>query len=77
MTVEKSYSRELIDEKLSRIEDKLDEHGQTHKRILEQVTFTNGKVRAITKWLIIVGTATATILVTNGNEFIHFLIKIL
>jgi uncharacterized protein YaaQ len=77
MTKEQSYSRELIDEKLSRIEEKLDEHGETHRRILEQVLFTNGKVKSITKWLIIVGTATGTILVTNGSEFVNFILKII
>lgn len=67
----------MIDEKLSRIEEKLDEHGDTHKQILEQVLYTNGKVKNITKWLIIVGTATGTVLVTNSPELVAFILKIL
>jgi hypothetical protein len=77
MTKEQSYSRELIDEKLSRIEEKIDEHGETHRRILAQVTFTNGKVRKITLWLTIIGTATGTMFVLNGSEFVNFILKII
>jgi len=71
------YSREMIDEKLSRIEEKLDEHGETHKQILEQVLYTNGKVKNITKWLLIIGTATGTLLMTKSSELVGFVLKII
>jgi len=71
------YSREMIDEKLSRIEEKLDEHGETHKQILEQVLYTNGKVKNITKWLLIIGTATGTLLMTKSSELVGFILKII
>jgi hypothetical protein len=77
MLRQEPYSREMIDEKLSRIEEKLDEHGETHRQILEQVLYTNGKVKNITKWLLIIGTATATLLVTKGSDLVDFILKII
>lgn len=71
------YSREMIDEKLSRIEEKLDAHSETHEQILQQVLNTNGKVKNITKWLLIVGTATGTLLVTKSSELVGFILKII
>ena len=61
----------------NRIDEKLDEHKGTHEKILTQVTYTNGKVKNLTKWMLIIGTATGTILVTNGSEFVDFILKII
>ena len=58
---------------LDDIKNSLREHGDMHREILEQVKYTNGKVRRLYTWLTIVGTATVTLLFTNGSELIGFI----
>ena len=60
------------------INDKLDEHALTHQKILDQVTYTNGKVRKLYLYLTVVATATATaVLMGGGGTIIHFLVSFL
>lgn len=70
---DKRYTNLEITLMFDEIKSKLEEHGKTHKEILDQVTFTNGKVKLITKWLLILGSVSATLLVTNGSETISIL----
>lgn len=58
---------------LDEIKGCLKEHGETHMQILEQVRYTNGKVKRLYMWLTIIGTATATLLFTNGSELLGFI----
>lgn len=74
---EPTYSKETIDAYFNRIDEKLDEHGETHRKILEQVIYTNGKVKKLYFWMTVVGTATLTILFTNGSELADFVFKII
>lgn len=53
------------------IEEKLDEHAKIHSKILEQVTFTNGKVRKLHAYLLVVASVTLTLLVTNGSQLLE------
>lgn len=55
------------------IKQTLEEHTETHQAILTQVKFTNGKVKRITLYLTIIGTATATLLFTNGSQLLNFI----
>lgn len=45
--------------------------------LTEQVTYTNGRVRSLYVYLTIIGTATITLLFTNGSELVNFLLKII
>lgn len=45
---EQDYSKREIDRMFAEIASTLKDHGETHDKILAQVTFTNGKVRRIT-----------------------------
>ena len=42
-----------------------------------QVTYTNGKLKRLSLAMTIIGTATATLLFTNGSELSTFLLKII
>ena len=53
------------------IDEKLDEHAKIHAKILEQVTFTNGKVRKLYAYLLVVASVTVTLLVTSGSEVLE------
>jgi hypothetical protein len=55
------------------IKDTLQTHSETHEQILAQVKFTNGKVRRITLYMTVIGTATATLLFTNGSQLLQFI----
>lgn len=67
------FTNRELDEKFDRLEEKLDEHAITHQKILDQVTYTNGKVRKLTFFLTIIGTATMTLLFTRGSELVGFI----
>lgn len=54
------------------IKDTLTQHSEVQHTILEQVKFTNGKVKKITLYLTVLGTAVATILFMNGSELLTF-----
>jgi hypothetical protein len=56
------------------INEKLDEHAVTHQKILDQVTYTNGKVRKLYLLLTIIGTAVATLFLKDPNSALSFLI---
>lgn len=51
------------------IKEKLDEHAETHSKILEQVTYTNGKVRRL--YLIVA--AVAGMSLANPDSVLSFL----
>ena len=55
------------------IKQTLAEHSEVQQTILSQVKFTNGKVKKITLYLTVLGTATATLLFTNGSELVSFI----
>lgn len=81
---EKFYNRELMDEKLEAIHQRFNHQDFTLEKILEQTTKTNGKilkvetrVDKVNRVLLIIGCVTGTLLITNGSEFISFLIKII
>lgn len=60
-----------------KIDSKLIQHGETHEKILEQVTYTNGKVRKLYLYLTVVASVTATLFATNTQELIGFIKLIL
>lgn len=66
-----------MDEKFDEVNMKLDEHAETHEKILNQVLFTNGKLKKVTLWLTIVGTVSLTLLFTNGSELVNFILRII
>lgn len=75
---EKPFSNRELTSMFQNIEEKLDSHAETHAKILEQVMFTNGKVRKLYVYVTIAGTAAGTaILVGGGEELIGFLLQIL
>ena len=45
--------------------------------LTEQVKYTNGKLKRMTLVLTIIGTATATLIFTNGSELTEFILKII
>lgn len=49
------YTKEEINYRLQVILDKLEEHNDSHKQILEQVIYTNGKVKKLTLVLTALG----------------------
>lgn len=60
------------------IDEKLDAHAETHAKILEQVLYTNGRVRRLYLYLTIVGTAAGTaVMMGGGGEAVRFVLSIL
>lgn len=53
--------------------------GDVHTKldtIGSKLDYTNGKVRRLYLWLTVIGTSTLTLLATNGNDLIGFILKI-
>lgn len=71
--MEKRFTNLEITLMFQDIKNQLTEHGETHEKILNQVLYTNGKVKNITRWLLIIGSISATLLVTNGSEVLTIL----
>jgi len=69
--MEERFSNREITAMFERIEEKLNEHGDTHAQILTQVVYTNGKVKKLTLYLTVVATVTVTLLITNGSEVLQ------
>lgn len=44
--------------------------------IEKKLDYTNGKVRKLYLWLTVIGTATVTLLFTNGSDLVNFITKI-
>lgn len=60
------------------IDEKLDSHAETHAKILDQVLYTNGRVRRLYVYLTVVGTAAGTaVLMGGGGNVLKFIISIL
>lgn len=45
------YTKREIDHYFKEVLEKLDEHNEVHEQILQQVTYTNGKVKKIMMFL--------------------------
>jgi len=75
---EPSFTNREIDAKLKAQNDDMKDF---MKGLIEpltaQVTYTNGRVRKLYVYLTILGTATVTLLFTNGSELVNFLLKII
>lgn len=57
----------------ARLDEKLDEHAETHEKILAQVIYTNGKVKKLTQWLIILGTIVSTLIIEDPIKVFSFI----
>lgn len=66
------YSKNEIDMKFKNRDLMFEHVDEKLERILVQTTMHNGRLKKIEKCLIIVGTAVAVLLITNGSEFIGF-----
>lgn len=64
--MEEDYSKRELDEKFKDFKEQLD-------RIETQTTKHNGRMQKVERVLLIVGTAVAVLLITNGSQFIVFL----
>lgn len=74
---EKPFSNREIKLMLGEIKNTLIEHAETHHEILEQVKYTNGKVRKLYLYLTVVGSVTGTLLTINGSALAQFVIALL
>lgn len=68
------YSNRELTAFFKNIEEKLDAHSEVHSQILEQVRFTNGKVRRLFLYLTIVASVTSTLFAMNGSELVKFIL---
>lgn len=70
---ESRFTNRELTAMFARLEEKLDEHSETHGKILEQVIFTNGKV----KKLYLIVTAIGAFALSNTNllfDFVKFIV---
>lgn len=66
--MEEPYSKRELDEHFKNMNDRFDRQDKALEKIDMQVAYTNGQVRFHTKVLLVVGTAIAVLLITNGSE---------
>ena len=74
---EERFSNREITLMFTEIKNTLVEHAETHKEILDQVKYTNGKLKRVVFILTIVGSVTATLFAMNGSALIDFVLKII
>ena len=75
---EAPFNNREIDAKLKAQSDDLKLYMQAViSPLTTQVTYTNGKLKRLSLAMTIIGTATATLLFTNGSELTNFLLKII
>ena len=75
---EAPFNNREIDAKLKAQSDDLKLYMQAViSPLTTQVTYTNGKLKRLSLAMTIIGTATATLLFTNGSELATFLLKII
>lgn len=75
---EAPFNNREIDAKLKAQSDDLKLYMQSViNPLTTQVTYTNGKLKRLSLAMTIIGTATATLLFTNGSELTNFLLKII
>ena len=67
---DKLYDNDGLDQFLRELRDDLCE-------IKKQTIATNGRVSKLERYMLIVGTISATLLVVNGSEFVSFITSIL
>lgn len=72
-----TYDKDLIDAKFLAVHERFSTQDKALGQILGQVTYTNGKVRNISKVLLIVGTVVGVLLITNGSELLKFVLQII
>lgn len=74
---EKFYNKDTIDAKLEQIHDSIKSVGGKVDIMDAKVTYTNGKVKSLTKILLIVASVTGTLLVSSGSELVKFIMSII
>lgn len=62
---------------IEQINEKLDDHAETHQKILTQVTYTNGKLRKLTLVLTVVCTAVATLFLKDPNSVFKLILPLI
>jgi len=76
--VEARFTNRELTQMFHNIDEKLDSHAITHTKILDQVMYTNGRVKRLYLYLSVVGTAAGTaILMGGGGTVLKFIISIL
>jgi hypothetical protein len=75
--MEQRFTNREITQMIKAINDKLDDHAITHEKILTQVTYTNGKVRTLNMYLIVVGAVLITMILKDPASVYKFLVAIL
>lgn len=77
MSVEHSYSKEVIDLKIDSIHKRFSDQDSVLEKILIQTTKHNGRLSKVERTLLIIGCVTGTLLLVNGSSFVDFILKII
>lgn len=76
--VEMRFDNREIDKKIAdQSRDLKDYIDKSLEPLITQVTYTNGKMRRLTLVLTIIGTVTATLLISSGSELTEFILKVI
>ena len=71
---ESNYSKREIDMYFKEVLEKLDEHNDVHKQILDQVMYTNGKVKRMTLILTALGAYVLGVSDIGVTQFLHLIL---